>query len=129
MIELTKSLKRKLREQSMLAHEEELHRALAPLAGAFDQWRQGQLDSGALAVQIHDWDHGPARELFKKYNDGLIEFNVARAIVTGILDEQAVPPDVSEYLQRHIAFYHEQLQDGVNSPSQPPASSQPSVPE
>jgi len=113
MIELTESLKRKLREQSMLAHEEELRRALAPLATAFDQWRQGQLDSGSLALQIHDWDRGPARELFKKYNDGLIEFNVAYAIVTGILDEHAVPPDVREYLARHLALYREQLRDEV----------------
>jgi hypothetical protein len=63
--QLNKSLKRKLNGQSMLAHEEELRRALAPLAEAFDRWRKGELDSGSLALQIHDWDLGPQKELFK----------------------------------------------------------------
>jgi len=109
MQELPKGLKRKLREQSMLAHEEELRRALGPLAERFEQWRQGRVSSGELALVIHDWDRGPQKELFKKYNYGLKDINVAHAIVTGILDEKKVDAALLEYLQRHIAFYREQL--------------------
>jgi len=40
----------------MLAHEEELRRALVPLAEKFDLWRQGQVSSGKLALIIRDWE-------------------------------------------------------------------------
>jgi len=115
MQELTKCLKRKLREQSMLAHEEELRRALLPLADLFHQWRRGTLDSGSLALRIRDWDRGPQKELFRKYNDGILEMNVAYAIVTGILDEKRLDAQLLEYLQRHIAFYRDQLGQSAES--------------
>jgi hypothetical protein len=117
--ELTKSLKRKLREQSMLAHEEELRRALLPLADSFDQWRAGKLDSGSLALAVRDWDHGPQKDLFEKYNYGIIELNVAQAIVTGILDEKQIDPQLLEYLQRDIAFCRQRLSESAESNSTP----------
>ena len=115
MQELTKSLKRKLREQSMLAHEEELRRALLPLAEQFEQWRQGKVQSGELALIIHDWDRGPQTELFKKYNYGIKEMNVAYAIVTGLLDERKVDIELLDYLQRHLAFCRQHLAEPVRS--------------
>src|SRR5258708_26855963 len=102
MHELTKSLKRKLREQSMSAHEEELRCALEPLAAAFDEWKQARVGSGELAIRIHDWDRGACRELWKKYNYGDATLNVAYAIVTGILDPQSIDPALLEYLQSAI---------------------------
>jgi hypothetical protein len=111
MTELTKSLKRKLREQSMTVHEEELRRALEPLAAAFDEWRQAKVGSGELAVRIHDWDCGPCRELWKKYNYGDATLNVAYAIVTGILNPQNIDPALLEYLQSAIEFYRKQMGD------------------
>ena len=119
MQELTKSLKRKLNEQSMLAHEEELRRALMPLAEKFEQWRQGRVSSGELALIIRDWDFGPQKELFKKYNYGIKEMNVAYAVVTGLLDERRVDPDLLRALERHIAFYREQLQEPMESKPNP----------
>jgi hypothetical protein len=121
MPELTKFLKRKLNEQSMLAHEEELRRALLPLAEKFEEWRQSKVQSGELALIIHDWDFGPQKELFKKYNYGIKEMNVAHAIVTGILDEKQVDAELLNALERHIAFYREQLRD-----EPPPAGAAPS---
>ena len=101
----------------MLAHEEELRRALLPLADLFHQWRRGTLDSGSLALRIRDWDRGPQKELFRKYNDGILEMNVAYAIVTGILDEKRLNAQLLEYLQRHIAFYRDQLGESAGSNS------------
>ena len=117
MQQLNKSLKRKLNAESMLAHEEELRRALVPLAEAFDRWRKGELDSGSLALQIHDWDLGPQKALFKKYNYGIKEMNVAWAIVTGILDERKVDPELLQTLERHIAFYRQQLREELETPA------------
>lgn len=122
MTELTKSLKRKLREQSMAAHEEELRRALLPLAAKFDQWRQGKVGSGELALIIEDWDRGLQTELSKKYNcpTFITEMNVAHAIVTGLLDEGKVDAELLAYLGRHIALYRQHLQENETTPA--PAS-------
>jgi len=111
----------------MLAHEKELDRALVPLAEAFDRWRQRKLDSGSLALQIHDWDLGSQKELFKKYNYGIKEMNVAYAIVTGILDEKKVDAELLEYLQLHIAFYRNHLREPAESSPTKPASQQTSA--
>jgi hypothetical protein len=121
--QLTKSLKRKLGEQSMRAHEEELRRALLPLADSFDQWREGKLDSGCLALVVRDWDRGPQTDLFKKYNYGIIELNVAQAVVTGILDEKQIDPQLLEYLQAHIAFCRDRLRESADSSPMPSTSS------
>ena len=69
----TKTLKRQLRELSGLAHEEELRRALVPLADAFKRWQAGRLGSGALANLIHEFHQGPAKELFDRYNAPIVE--------------------------------------------------------
>ena len=59
-----------------------------------------------------------AKGPFQKYNYGITEFNVAYAIVAGILDETKVDAQLLEYLQRHIAFYRDRLResDDSNSP-------------
>jgi hypothetical protein len=105
----------------MLAHEEELRRALLPLAEQFDLWRQNKIGSGELALVIRDWDRGPQRDLFQKYNNGIPEMNVAYAIVTGILDERKVEPELLQVLQRHIAFYQEQFHTPPEKESSSPS--------
>ena len=47
----------------------------------------------------------PARRLFKQYNDGRPDLNVAYAIVVGILKREEVPADVLDALGRALAFY------------------------
>ena len=105
MRDTSKRIKRLLREQAMLAHEEELRRALLPLAAAFEEWKKGDLGSGELSVKIHEFHQGPSRRLFNKYNDGPLDAVVAYAIVSGILDASQVPDELLEYLSTAIAFY------------------------
>ncbi len=90
----TKAVKRALRQLATLAHEEELRRALLPIAAAFGQWQAGQLGSGELTEIIHAFHQGRARELWKKYNSGPLEFAVAYAILSGVIERDQVPPDV-----------------------------------
>jgi hypothetical protein len=96
MREFPKAIKRKLNELCGLAHEEALRRALEPLGRDFELWRERQLDSGTLAIRIHEFDHGPARELFNYYNRAWPEMVVAAAIVDGLLDRRQIPPEVLE---------------------------------
>ncbi len=96
----SKSVKKLLHHWKCEAHERELHRELSRLDERFAAWRRGELSSGELAIDVHDWDTGPARELFKHYNEGDQDLNVAYAIVTGILDEREIPSQLLEALER-----------------------------
>jgi hypothetical protein len=55
-----KRLRRLLRDCAATAHEEELRRALLPVAEAFKQWEQGTVESGELSELIHRFHQGPA---------------------------------------------------------------------
>ncbi len=101
----SKSIKKLLHHWRCQTHERELHRELARLDERFAAWRRGELSSGELAIEVHEFDAGLARELFKRYNDGMQDMNVAYAIVTGILDEREVPPELLAALERPLAFY------------------------
>lgn len=108
MRDFPKKVQRLLREQAALAYEEELRRALLPLATAFDQWKAGKIKSRELDAALNDFHQGPSRKLFSKYNDGLLNIFVAHAIVTGILDKTQVPPELLDHLSSAIAFYESQ---------------------
>ena len=60
MTETSKGIKRLIREFAATAHEEELRRALLPLADAFKQWEREELDSFALQERIHKFHQGAA---------------------------------------------------------------------
>ena len=66
------------------------------------------MDSWELTEAIHRFHNGASRELYKKHNYGLIQFNVAHAIFTGLLDRGQVPQELLDYLAKHLAFYEEQ---------------------
>lgn len=108
MRDFPKKIKRLLRELAAIAYEEELRRALLPLAAAFDEWKAGKITSGELDAVIHDYHQDPSRKFFSKYNDGALDIFVAHAIVTGILDKSQVPSELFDHLSRAIAFYENQ---------------------
>jgi hypothetical protein len=105
MADIPKRVKRLLRECAAAAHEEELRRALLPIAEAFKRWEQGGLGSGELSELIHGFHQGPARELYVRYNTNQLEAHVAYAIVSGVLDRKAVPAEVLDHVARLIRFY------------------------
>jgi hypothetical protein len=110
MTEYSKHVKRLLRELAAEAYEKELSRELAKLDKSFEEWREGKINSGELSYRIHQYEVGPSRELYKKYNDGENDFNVAYAIVTGMLDREELPEELIEAIEKHVRFY-ESLKD------------------
>jgi hypothetical protein len=108
MADTPKRIKRLLREQAAAAHEEELRRALVPVAEAFKRWERGELGSGELSEIIHRFHHGPARELFVRYNTPHLEMTVAYAITVGVLDRQKMPAELRDHLARALEFYEGQ---------------------
>jgi hypothetical protein len=107
MPEIPKRLKKLLRTCAGEAHEEELRRALVPLAEAFDRWKRGDLASWELSNLIHKFHQGPARELFVKYDTNHLEAPVAHAIVTGVLHKDQISPELLEHLAKWLTFYEE----------------------
>ena len=114
MAEPSKNVKRLLRKYASIAHEEELRRELTRLDAAFEKWKKGDMMSGELTDFIHQFHQGPARELFLRYNTGMLDMAVASAIVKGILDKNQVPPEVLDYLSKAISFFEEEKSLGVN---------------
>jgi hypothetical protein len=108
MADTPKRIKRLLREQAGQAHEEELRRALVPVAEAFRRWERGELGSGELSDIMHRFRQGPARELFGRYNSPYMELAVAYAITVGVLDRQAIPAELLDHLARALALYESQ---------------------
>ena len=103
-----KHIKKLLREYTAEAYERELHRELAILERGFEQWRNGEISSGELSYRIHQYEIGPSRELYKKYNENsLAEMNVAYAIAVGILNKEEVPSELLEALERALSFYED----------------------
>ena len=106
MKDYPKRIKKLLREYLIEAYERELHRELTVLEGSFEEWRQGKISSGELSYRIHQYEVGPSRELYKKYNeDSLAEMMVAYAIVAGILRRDEIPQELLEALERPLSFY------------------------
>jgi hypothetical protein len=104
----SKPIKRVLRRLAAAAYEEELRQALVPLHAAFEEWARGELSSGDVSDAIDQFHQGPARELFARYNAGLLEAAVAHAIVAGFIDRAVVPPEVLSHLGRAITLYESQ---------------------
>ena len=99
-----KKIKRLLREYMIEAYERELHRELTKLDQSFAEWRNGVISSGELSHRVHEYNSGPSRQLYKHYNYGDNDMNVAYAIVAGILDKDGMPTELLEAIEGQIKF-------------------------
>src|SRR2546428_2210208 len=104
MAETPKRIKRLLREYAAVAHEEELRRALLPIAEAFKRWEREELDSGELSEIIHKFHQGPARDLWVRYNTAHLEMAVALALPTGLFGRETIPPPFRAQLPGPLRF-------------------------
>lgn len=103
-----KRIKKLLREYTTEAYERELYREITIFECSFEQWRNGEISSSELSYRIHRYEIGPSRELYKKYNeDTLVEMNVAYAITVGILNQEEIPLELLEALERALSFYED----------------------
>lgn len=98
-----KQIKRQIRELAGHAYKNELKRELGKLGLHFDEWREGKISAGELTELVHQYHNGPARELWKKYNQNpFTELLVASAMVRGILQKEDVSEEVWPYITETI---------------------------
>ena len=112
MQEYPKKIKKLIREFAAEAHERELHRELTKLDRRFAEWRNGQLGSGELSDEIHQYETGPSRELFKRYNGDLPDMMVAYSIVTCILKREEIPAELLEALASPLEYFDRKKERG-----------------
>ena len=105
MNNVPRKINKALHEYAGVAYEAELRKELEALSAKFDEWKSNQIDSHELTEAIHRFHNGPARDLYKKYNNVPLDLVVAHAIVTGLLDRDKIPAEVLGYLGNAIAFY------------------------
>ncbi len=101
-------IKRLLDEYGALAYKNELRIYLKALQSDFAAWERGEIDAFQLEHCIHHFHNGPARELYRRYNLGYLNMNVAYAIVVGLLDRSQVPQELLEALSEELAAYEEE---------------------
>jgi hypothetical protein len=105
MAELSKAIKRLLREYLTQAYERELHRELTKLDQSFAEWRASKISSGELNHRVHEYEAGPSHQLYRQYNSSEAEMIVAYAIITGLLSRDEIAPEVLSALEKQLDFY------------------------
>lgn len=108
----SKRIKRLLSAAKTEAYERELHRELTKLDASFEEWRRGEISSGELSYRVHQYERGPSRELYQRYNARMDDVNVAYALVTGILAAAEVPPELLEALDRVLQSLRTMREEG-----------------
>ena len=103
--DLSKSLRRNIRDLAAVAHNRELGAELRRLDDLFSQWRNGQLGAHELNEAIHHFHDGPSRHLWKIYTDSDPSLAVASAIARGVLQEQEIPAPAAEELRAMVAGF------------------------
>lgn len=110
MREISKALKKELRQHADRAWEAEMRAALGALAAKFDHWRAGSMSSADLDAAIHEYHDGVAREIWKRFSTNKREMPLAHAVAVGLIDEATLPLEVREHIASMVEFFREQEQ-------------------
>lgn len=106
-----KRVRRALRELAGAVHEEELRRALAPVADAFGRMRRGEISPVEVSEIIHEFHQGPARWIWASHASLDPAVLVARGVADGTLPRERVPAEILAALEPKILAYREDDRD------------------
>jgi hypothetical protein len=113
--ELSKAVKKQLRELVYAAHEKALREPLASLGKQFDRWRRNEIDAIQIADLIREFDEETSREIYRRFtwsrNDDL-PMLVAYTIHAGLLQESALSEEVIPAVRRWLSFYRDESSRG-----------------
>ncbi len=106
-----KAIRRELRELAGQAYEEELRRALAPLAEAFERWKARAASSPEISDLTHEFHPGPSRQIWSMYQSLKPDALVARAVALGFLAKEGMPPEIAASLAGQIEAFENLARD------------------
>jgi len=88
MKELTRAMKRRIRELLHVAHERALSRELTKLESKFGRWHAKEIDAFELGDLVHRFHNDITKELFDTFvRTSFPDITLARAIVDGHVTE------------------------------------------
>lgn len=103
MDDLSKAVRRAIRELAGLAHERELAAELTKLRAEFEAWSAGQITPFELQQVIHEFHDGVSRQLYNRYTSGsTLPHVVAAAVVRGTISVAEIPEPARKQLDRLI---------------------------
>ncbi len=105
MLEITRNERKALRRWASIAYDRELGAELAKLGTAIEAWRTGKSSSHAASDEIHQFHDGVARDLFRFYTRASPESAVAQAVVSGVIAEAELPPELLAVVAPLIQFH------------------------
>jgi hypothetical protein len=103
-----KNIRRILRELALKSYEIELRMHLGKLYNHFKDWDKNKLKSAELIDLIHEFHHGPSRDMYNFYNTVDPDMAVGRAIVLEYISEKEVPEEVFPYISNSIEYFKNQ---------------------
>ncbi|MEW6586006.1 MAG: hypothetical protein AB1442_10410 [Nitrospirota bacterium] len=104
----SKSIRKKLHELKVEAHEREIKKHLIELSKMFEDWKKDEMSSGELSMHIHEYDKGPSKWMMGFYNGIDYEVSIARAVAIGLLARDEVSDEILETIERQITYFKEQ---------------------
>ena len=101
-LKLSKSEKAEVRDLNLEAWEHELSTALMDIHERFGEWAENSMSAFDLCDELHEFQTGIARDLFKMYAGAEAETSLCRAIASGFIDEDSLSESLQEKLSSHI---------------------------
>ena len=98
-------LKREYRELMLIAYEREIEKHLNKIYINFLEWKDDKICAGELSKIIHEYDTGPSKEMFFRYNNIIPEASVARGLALGLLNREELSDSAYEGIENQISFY------------------------
>lgn len=95
--QISRQLKRCLRELAGIAYERELRAALQPVEQALADMHAGKCDAFAVSEAIHQFHQKPARDIWVQYNRMEPEFSIAAALLDNIITPEEIPAEVRQW--------------------------------
>jgi len=109
MQEVSKRIKRQVREWATIAHDRDLRQALGELRAQFDLWERGEIDSFELNERVHRFHEDTSREIWKRYATTRLEPAVASAVAAGVLHREELPSELLQHINGLIEFHEHDL--------------------
>ena len=110
-LKLTKSEKAEVRDLNLEAWEQELSTALIDLQERFGEWADDSISAFDLCDELHEFQTGIARNLFKMYSGSQAETSLCRAIASGVIEEDTLSESLQQKLSSHIEQFRRILSE------------------
>lgn len=108
MNNISKKIRKQLRELISKAYTLELSSHLNELSNKFDDWKNQRIDCWDLNELIHKFHDGISRDLYKTYNYSNDEILlIARALRMKLLEKDEIPNEVRESVDHFMKHFEE----------------------